>query len=252
MNVIRVRTLILVILAGVGLAPAPARAVTLGFGSLPSAQGWAYDATGNTRTETQIFSLGTGKLTQNSIGVGYAAGGDNRYVLGGAVRDGGGTFELDVTASVLQSEKVNSNPNDFGFGFGLFAVDPLDGTKVEDIAIGLSATEASFVDGTVLGAASGSNAWALRGDLAAHTWTLSKNGVLFASGSARLLDASTVPLASREAIYFGDLTGGANAKADITALSFSQVSPVPEPGALALAALSALAVAALARRRAIG
>ena len=54
---------------------------TLNMSQLPSAQGWTYNALGNSVPESNIFSVSGGVLHQNSIGVGFAGAGDNFYQI---------------------------------------------------------------------------------------------------------------------------------------------------------------------------
>ena len=56
-------------------------AITLNFDSLPSRQGWAYDAFNNAAPENHVFSLAGGVLIQNSIGSGFQTSGGNRYII---------------------------------------------------------------------------------------------------------------------------------------------------------------------------
>jgi hypothetical protein len=53
--------------------------ISLDFHSLPSAQGWVYRTLGNNIPESRVISVSRGVLYQNSLGVGYASSGNNRY-----------------------------------------------------------------------------------------------------------------------------------------------------------------------------
>src|SRR5687768_4350445 len=87
---------------------AAAETITLEFTSLPSAQGWTYAASGNSAAESSIFSVDGTTLHQNSIGVGMAASGSNRYNYNDIV-DPLAPFSIEVTARVLAEEGAATN-----------------------------------------------------------------------------------------------------------------------------------------------
>jgi hypothetical protein len=89
--------------------------IDLTFGTLPSAQGGTYVAGGNNATEASIFSVSNNTLHQNSIGVGTAIQGSNRYNFANAVD--ALPFTLTVGAELI-SEEFGSPTNHFGFAFG--------------------------------------------------------------------------------------------------------------------------------------
>ena len=92
-----------------------ATTISLDFNSLPSAQGWTYNTTG--QTEATIFSVSGTTLHQNSMGTGLGPGGTafQNYTLDNVV-DPTKPFTLEVQARVLESETLDAG----GFGFGVF------------------------------------------------------------------------------------------------------------------------------------
>jgi hypothetical protein len=224
-------------LASTGIGPtAQAAQVTLDFNSLPSAQGWSYMAFGNSAPESQVFSVSGGVLTQNSLGLGSAAQGSNRYNLFD-VLDVGWDTTLEVTAQLYSSE-LDTSTNRWGFGAGWF-----DGTGH---AFGFSLandgvqTTWGYLPGVntlvqhsyrLVGhaAPSGQAAWA-------ELWV---DGALIGSGAASDY-GDCAPLAGLcNSINLGDGTGGPNAAGVYLSFQLTQTAPVPEPGTawLALAGL---------------
>ncbi|BCU11250.1 hypothetical protein MAN88_18140 [Microcystis aeruginosa] len=80
------------------IVPVNASNVTLNFNTLPSSQGWTYLVDGNTATETDVFSISNGVLTQNTLGSGD---GVNGYTLANVV-DTTQPFTLSWRSRVLQ------------------------------------------------------------------------------------------------------------------------------------------------------
>lgn len=109
-------------LAG-GLAPivaavlvplgANASVISLGFASLPSAQGWTFS--GASLPESSIFSVGGGVLHQDTSGLGGAEGAD--YSLTNVVADQ--PFSITFTGRVTEEELLREDQyGHFGLGFG--------------------------------------------------------------------------------------------------------------------------------------
>jgi len=194
--------------------------ISLDFTSLPSAQGWGYESTGQVANESSVFSIANGALMQNTMGIGLGLPGSSVYRLYNQI-DPTLPFTLSVRARVVEDESTDfSRP--FGFSIAAF-------TGTEEVGIGLSSKSIQTVDGIMRGADP------IAFDTTQfHTYQLLvRPGLgyelyvdsnLFTSGSA-------FPLVYPNSLLLGDGTGAANARAEITSLSFSQI---PEPSATAL------------------
>jgi hypothetical protein len=211
-----------------------ALSLTLNMTQLPSAQGWTYVAFGNSVPESNIFSASGGVLHQNSLGTGFAGAGGNSYQLYSVPGfDISLPFSINLVARVLQDEEESPgflNYNPFGFGFegfagpdGWFAVGlsshtinigalpgnivSFDNTSYHDYRLDVTPGigQKLYVDNTLVGTST------------LRTWT----GCCPPS-----VDPPYV-------LAIGDLTGGANALADVTSFSFTTV---PEPSSLMLLA----------------
>lgn len=204
----------------VGAAPMD---IQLSFGSLPSAQGWAYVPSGAHAgvLESAIFSVGGGVLTQNSMGQSNGvSGGSILYQIVGGLT----TTEIKqiiVRARCLTGEGSANAPSGEGgfyfffahgsvqYGFGLT---PTRIFKLQSSTVLIPGTfdNTQFHDYTF--------AWTPPGN-----FTIYRDGVAIHSGSGGFALASN-------RIAFGDGTGGANAHGEITYYRFIQDHPTPAAG----------------------
>lgn len=191
--------------------------VTLGFASLPSAQGWTYVPSGShaTAVEATVFSVAGGVLTQNSIG-------QSNGVAGGSIfyqRSGGLTTteakQMRVSMRCLAVQTSTNAPSGqggtfFGFTTGAaqygFSITP---TQV------FMLTASGFVQ-----TASG-----LDNSSAFHDYVLeyASPGTtrVYRDGSLQGTATSGFAVAANR-IIFGDGTGGANANVQMRSLRFIQ------------------------------
>lgn len=190
--------------------------VTLGFSSLPSAQGFTYTAAGSHAgvLESSVFSLGSGTLHQYTIGqANGTAGGGLYYQMTGGITTGE-TKQLRVRARCTQTVGTIANPN----GLGGFAFGFANGATQYDF--GITPTRVYVLSGSSQVAVAGSFDNTQFHDYvfeysSASLQRLYRDGVLVFSG------ASGGALAVNR-IFFGDTTGGANAEGDIAGFEFVQ------------------------------
>lgn len=212
------------LLAGLILSTTPARAATisLDFTSLPSAQGWTYFAQGNAAAEASVFSVDGTTLFQNTIGVGLAGQGSNRYNDNNVV-DPVHPFILSIRARVLE-EEGDVTHNSFGFSFGVFT-----GTETFGIGLGTSRIQdqsIAFLSTTF-------------DNTQFHNYRLEGTpGVGYQLFIDNVFFASGLPVLSsfQNSLFLGDATGGTNARAEVTSYQFTSL---PEPGTLTLSCLVA-------------
>lgn len=190
--------------------------VTLGFSSLPSAQGFTYTAAGSHAgvLESSVFTLGSGMLHQYTIGqANGTAGGGLFYQMTGGITTGE-SKQLRVRARCTQTVGTIANPNGLGglaFGFA-------HGSTQYDF--GITPTRVYVLSGSSQVAVAGSFDNTQFHDYvfeysSASLQRLYRDGVLVFSG------ASGGALAVNR-IFFGDTTGGANAEGDIAGFEFVQ------------------------------
>lgn len=190
--------------------------VTLGFSSLPSAQGFTYTASGSHAgvLESSVFAVGGGVLSQNTMGQsnGVAGGGLYYQRVGGITT--GETKQLRVRARCTAAQGTTANPNGFGgFAFG-FA------NGVTQFDFGLTPTKLFVLSGSSQVAVGGTYDNTQFHDYvfeyaSASLQRLYRDGVLVFSG------ASGGALAVNR-VFFGDTTGGANAAGEVAGLEFVQ------------------------------
>jgi len=220
-------------------------AINLDFTSLPSAQGWFYIGQNTSATtESSVFSVSGGVLTQNTLGVVSYAPSSNRYNLFDALTTGL-DYTLEVRAQLSQEQYYDAN-NHWAFGAGFF-----DGTGAA-YGFGLGdagvKTDWGFYTGIdthddhtyrlVSHAASASS------PASAELWI---DGAFISQGNVGNY-GSCAPLGALcNSVYLGDGTSGPNASGKYYSFSMAPV-PEPETWAMLLAGLGLVGFAA--RRRA--
>ena len=205
----------------VGAKTSQGGAITLNFDSLPSRQGWAYEAAFNPVAEERIFSLASGRLMQNSIGIPMTGHDHNAYRMFVDISPRL-PFVSEMAAAVLEEQATYS----FGFCFDIETKPRIFGVGVGQSGLLAQGTPASL----------GST------DVAQlHTYRVSGRGgseFTFAlDGEARSsgIGSPAIPPLPASSLLFGDCTGGNNARAEVTAYSFTQprvVGQNPPPGTL--------------------
>jgi hypothetical protein len=198
------------------LTGAPAGAatnITLGFTSLPSAQGWNYESDG--APEASIFSVAGGVLTQDTTPGPFSIEGYRRP----GVVDPSLPFTLSVRARVLAEtgtpQQLATNP--FGFAFFAGSGAPLN----EGIGVGIGTDKIADFVNTFLSTSIDNTQfhdYRLEGEFGVG-YDFYVDGVHIASGPPRIDPA--VP----NGLYLGDSTRGVGAQAEVTAYSFVQADP---------------------------
>jgi hypothetical protein len=203
-------------------------------GQTPSAQGWQYFSLNSGLTESNVFSSTNGILTSNTIGNGYQGQGGN-LALGAATAgsfDANQDWKVEARVRVLQGELWS-----FHYGFCI-------GAEFDGMSASLGIMPGTWQD-TSLGGGARDNTqwttWRLQTDRQAGVFRVYADDQLMAVRA--LTFASASPGFPRNYTFLGDGTGGANAHAEISSFSFTQIA-IPAPGALAL-----LAVAGIMRNR---
>lgn len=190
--------------------------LSLGFSSLPSAQGFTYTASGSHAgvLESSVFAVGGGVLSQNTIGQanGTAGGGLYYQATGGVTTTE--TKQLRVRARCTQTVGTSANPN----GLGGFAFGFANGATQYDF--GITPTRVYVLSGSAQVALAGSYDNTQFHDYvfeyaSASLQRLYRDGVLLFSG------ASGGALAVNR-VFFGDTTGGANAAGEVAGFEFVQ------------------------------
>lgn len=217
----------LLLLATLLSSPVPAPAapldLTLGFSSLPSAQGFSYTAAGAHAgvAESSVFGVSGGVLSQNTIGQYLGTSGAGLYYQYNGGITSTEVKELHVRARCLQVAGSSVYP--LGQGGFLFAF----ATGATQYAFALSDTRIFVLQGASYVTAAGTYDNTQFHDYVftytpPSTTTLMRDGVVVGTwtGGGALA-------ASR--VLVGDGTGGANARGEISAFRFLQ-DPVTPAG----------------------
>lgn len=236
------RAIVLLVIAVFAIRPPvlAANPATLGFTSLPSAQGWIYFSDG--APETSIFSLSNGVLVQNTL-AGPAT--VERYKLGG-VLDPSLPFTIAIRARVLaDSGFCPSNP--FGFAFSA--------TVEEEIySIGLSTNRIQDVLGNDLSTTADNTVFHdYRLEVTPGVgYVLFVDGTLLGSGPPRIIPQPDPDGFLPNHLAFGDSTRCQGALAEVASYRFTQVKkvridikPGSEPNSINLGAAGVIPVAIL-------
>lgn len=199
--------LFLLLVAGLSPAWTPSAAaatvggpVTLGFTSLPSAQGWIYEGD---VPEASAFNVSGGELHQTTMGLGGIAA---IYRLPNVV-DPLLPFTVVVRARINHyGDDTNGNPHGF-------AIDVMNGTEI--FYVGISTINGIDAGGTAFPSVSPSVYHVFRMEgRPGDGFDLYIDDVFIGHGLAH-------PESLNE-LYFGDGTRGANADVDIASYSFQQ------------------------------
>lgn len=217
------RTLAAAVLAMAVAAPVYAAAldITLGFASLPSAQGFTYTPTGAHAgvLESSVFAVSGGTLFQNTMGQSNGvSGGSIFYVRSGGITTTE-TKQLRVRARCLEAEgSANATLGQGGLVFGF-------STGSVQFAFGLTPTRISNLTsaGTVVVSGTFDNT---QFHDYVFDWTSASSYRLFRDG-VLIYTSSTGFAVAANRVFFGDGTGGANARGEVTAFRFVQDLPTP-------------------------
>jgi hypothetical protein len=231
------------LVAGVPATRATLLDVSLAFDTLPSGQGWSYDALNSSLSETQAFSTDGTVLHMNTLGQGFQGQGHNIYSHPASPLTAGANWELDFRARVPQFESQYSDPTFNPTGFCIYG--QFDNTG---FSLGLtSEVKLGLVSGSGPGTVnipfdtSGWHDYRLVGSPSSDTYSLSIDNVQASQGALSSIALPGVP----DGLYFGDSTAGENAQADISSLHVFQTA-VPEPS---LALLGLAGIRPLRRRK---
>jgi PEP-CTERM motif len=239
-----------IIACGVLATPALAENHTLQFANLPSAQGWAYAASGDGASlpETSAFAATGSSLLQTTIGVGQTQGGQNIYYRPTTVVNGRYTLNLRATVSASEGLALGGGTNyPFGLTFGVSYGNGYD-------AIGLSGSRFSYF-------LAGAGSQVIYFDKpagfdasASNLYTLTGNNGLFSfavNGTTLISNALSQSYDGGPYLLLGDGTGFGNANATVTQLEFRSGVPEAATWAMMIAGFGAVGVRARRRRRVI-
>ena len=213
---------------------ASAAVVTLGFSSLPSAEGWTYIADGPShggQHESAIWSTDGTSLTMSTMGSLLVAPSRNTYSQTGIVNTVN-PFEVTWRSRILESEGTIAG----GWGVGV-------AVGAQQFTVGFIRNAIWIADSQMPFDATAFHDYRLTGTPGTDTFSLYIDNVLFANRR------SIQPFFAGNYILFGDLTGAANARAELQALTFRQV---PESATMLLVVCGAALCAMFARVRRSG
>jgi hypothetical protein len=211
---------------------------TLSTASLPSAQGYNYFGVNSPLTESQVYSTDGSILTVNTIGNGYQGQGSNYDYLSFTNTETSWNWILEARVRVLEGEL-------WSFHYGFFLAGWIDGA-----AAGVGIMPSTVQNYSLNGVYSRDNTqwtdWAIVTDRDSGTFNVYADGTLLFTD--QLVNATGSPGYGLPLnhIGFGDGTGGANSRAEVASLRFTQLRVVPEPTLLTVLAGAA---AMIVRRR---
>lgn len=197
-----------------GLAPAAQAApmdVLLGFGSLPSAQGWTYVSAGVVAPETPTWSLSGGVLSYNTMAylTNTSGTGTSSFYRRSGVISGTETVILEMRGRILQHEHDGSAFIGGGFSFGL-------GTGTQGWSMGIMPTQIRNINNVVLATVDNTQFHDYRIE-----WQPGPT-VSFYVDNALIAVNNGAFVGTPNQVIFGDGTGAANAQAEITYFRFRQ------------------------------
>ncbi len=198
--------------------------VSLDFASLPSAQGWTYSTSGVPAAESPTWSAAGGVLSVDTMPyeLGAAGGTTSFYARGGSVSPSE-PLVIEFRARVLESEHDGG-----AFIGGGFAVGFGDGVSLWQLGILPGAIR--NVVGTVLTTAYDNTQF--------HDyrmeWTPPSTLEYFVDGALISSDPTGLALGLNR-IHIGDVTGAANARAEVTYYRFRQGAATGAGEAVAVA-----------------
>lgn len=208
-----------------GVARAGIFSHNLGMSTLPSAQGYRYVAMNSSLPESQVFSLAGGVLTSNTMGTPYNGQGVNMMVLDvptGAF-EAGNDFVIEARVRTLAEERSG---NHYGFHLGAW----FDGLR---LGVGIMTQTVQTPSQRVLLSRDNTQwtTWRIETRRADNLFLVYANGQFLFSDEILPGTGARPAEFPQSYVGFGDGTGGANARAEMSGFHFHQV---PAPGAAAL------------------
>ena len=201
-------------------SPAGATDIGITFGSLPSAQGFTYVSSGSpTATEAQAFTAGPGVLTLDTMAFGITGSGTSAYYLQTGVVNNTQPIVVRMRARVIQYEGDFTNV--FVGGGLAFGFTP----ATTAFQMGITSTQIRSINGTILSSAYDNTQfhdYRMEWD-PPSTLRYYVDNTLISTNNA---GASPAP----NRILFGDLTGAANSRSEITEYRFLQGLATPTEG----------------------
>jgi hypothetical protein len=204
-------------LLAVQSSPALATDIGLAFGSLPTAQGWTYTTGGVAAPETPIWSVSGGVLSYDTMpyNVGLSGQGTTSFYAQLGVVNSFEPIVILMRGRILAFENDGSASIGGGFNFGF-----TQGTTLWAMCI--TPTQIRNVNGVVLSSAYDNTVF--------HDyrleWTPPSTVRYYVDNT--LISTNNAGFAQAlNRIYFGDSTGAANARAEITYYRFLQGAATP-------------------------
>lgn len=208
-------------LAALALFSLPARAtdIPLAFGSLPSAQSWSFASGGVLTTEAATASLSGSTLVMDTMGETLAGSGTSGYYQRTGVVVNNQPIVIQIRARVTNFEGNFSNSfvgGGFAFGFA-------HGTA--EWQLGITPTQLRNVGGSILSTAYDNTQF--------HDYRLEwdpPSTVRYYVDNTLVSSAAGSFAIAANRIYFGDVTGASNARAEIVQYRFLQGTATPTAG----------------------
>jgi hypothetical protein len=199
-----------------GATAARATDIPLSFGSLPSAQGWSFASGGVVTTEGATASLAGSTLVMDTMGETLAGSGTSGYYQFSGVVVNNQPIVIMLRARVTNFEGNFANAfvgGGFAFGFGQGAT---------QWQLGITPTQLRNINGTILSTAYDNTQF--------HDYRLEWDPpatVRYYVDNALVSSTPGGLSGAFNRIYFGDVTGASNARAEITQYRFLQGGATP-------------------------